>query len=233
MPPGDFVAVLSGDLVKSRGLEGRRQEAMDGLAQAIETARNHLAPKQCRLLFSGFYRGDAFQCGLSDPGHSLWTAAFLRTELIKLRGSGLRVDARLGLGWGAATEWDESNISASDGEAFQLSGKALNSLISGKEKYRRFLMLSPWPRHNELFSVISAFLDAMIQRWTPEQAQAISLFLREKGQEEISRILRISQPAVQTRLQTAGHFALTEALDLFSQIIAGKIMEPGLDKPRL
>jgi hypothetical protein len=227
----EFVAVLSGDLVKSTGLERKRQDAMDGLLQAVKKARAHLATKKCLIFFSDFYSGDAFQCALSDPGFSLWTAIFLRTELTKLRANGLRVDVRLGLGLGAASEWNENHISASDGEAFRLSGKALDSLKSGKEKYRRLRILSPWPGQNELLSVLAAFLDALVQRWTPEQAEAIALLLGEKTQEEISKILDVKQPAVQRRLQTAGHFAVKEALDVYAQIINNRIIKSTFNNP--
>ena len=222
------VAVLSGDLVKSKGLDDKRQAVMEGLLQAIEGARGYLATKNCRLLFSGFYRGDAFQCALSDPRFSLWTAVYLRTELIKLRGKWMSADLRLGLGLGPVSEWDENNISASDGEAFRLSGKALDGLKSGKEKYRRLGILSPWPEHDQLLTAVAALIDALIQRWTSAQAQAVSLYMCEKGQDQISKELGISQPAVQTRLQRAGHFAVKETMGLFSGVIEGHIIKPGV-----
>ncbi|MCX6569630.1 MAG: hypothetical protein NT147_11375, partial [Candidatus Aminicenantes bacterium] len=174
-----------------------------------------------------------FQCALSDPKYSLWTAVFIRTELIKLRTNDIRVDVRLGLGLGSASSWNEHNISSSDGEAFRLSGKALDSLKSGKEKYRRLRVLSPWPDQNALLSVLAVFLDAVMQRWTPEQAEAISLFLRDKNQDETSKMLDVKQPAVQRRLQTAGHFAVKEALELFSQSMNGRIIKPKLNKAGL
>ncbi|MCX6569514.1 MAG: hypothetical protein NT147_10790, partial [Candidatus Aminicenantes bacterium] len=180
MPTREFIAVLSGDLVKSSRLETERQVIMSGLLQAVESSRTYLKQLGCHLHFSNFYRGDAFQCALSDPKYSLWTSIFIRTELIKLRTNDIRVDVRLGLGLGSASDWNEHNISSSDGEAFRLSGKALDSLKSGKEKYRRLRILSPWSDQNALLSVLAVFLDAVMQRWTPEQAEAISLFLRDK-----------------------------------------------------
>jgi len=68
----------------------------------------------------------------------------------------------------------------------------------------------------------------MVQRWTPEQTEAMSLFLDDKTQGEISKELNIRQPAVQTRLQTAGHFALKETLDYFSRIINERIINPNI-----
>ena len=226
-----LVAVISGDLVKSTRLEAQRSVAIEGVKNAVEAARSRLVQKNCRLLFSDFYRGDAFQCALSDPRQALWTVVYLRAELIKLSGKTLRPDARFGLGLGTASEWNENNISASDGEAFQLSGKALDSLKSSKEKYRRLRILSPWPDKNPLLAVLAAWLDAAIQRWTREQTEAISLFLDDKTQEEISKELHIRQPAVQTRLQTAGHFALRETIDYFGRAINELIIKQGVNNP--
>jgi len=231
MKTNSLVAVISGDLVKSTRLEGQRSAVIKGVKNSVEAARSRLAKKNCRLLFSDFYRGDAFQCALSDPRQALWTIVYLRAELLKLSGKTIHADARFGLGLGTASEWNENNITASDGEAFQLSGKALDSLKSSKEKYRRLRILSPWPDKNSLLAVLAAWLDAAIQRWTREQAEAMSLFLDDKTQEEISKELHIRQPAVQTRLQTAGHFAVRESMDYFGRVINEMIIKPGVNNP--
>jgi len=229
MPPISFAGVLSGDLVKSSHRNAKRSAIMNGLALAVESTRGYLKERQCQLYFSDFYRGDAFQCAVTDPSYLLWTAVFIRTELIKMRSEGTCVDARLGLGFGPVSAWDSRNITSSDGEAFRLSGKALDSLKSGKEKYRRLRIMTPWPDESPCFSILVSFLDALMQRWTPEQAAAMAFFLRGKGQKETSNIFKVKQPAVQGRLQTAGHFAVNEALELFSQTVKDRIIRPQAD----
>lgn len=225
----ELVAVITGDLVKSRGLESERSTVIEGIDQIIDKTREYLGTKNCRLLYSGFYRGDSFQYALSDPRYALWSTLFLRSGILTIRGIAVRVDIRLGLGLGTASSWNETNIAASDGEAFQLSGNALDSLKSIKEKYRRLRISTPWPDNDEVFSVLSSCLDALIQRWTPEQAAAISPFLRDKTQDEIAKELRIRQPAVQTRLQTAGHFAIKEANEYFMHVIVTRNIKLDVD----
>jgi len=225
------VAVISADLVKSRRLDAQRTAVIEGVRAAVEEIRSRLAKKNCRLLFSDFYRGDAFQCALTDPRHSLWAVVYLRAELIKLRGKEVPADARFGLGLGTASEWDETNISASAGEAFELSGQALDSLKSSKEKYRRIRIISPWSDQNPTLSVLAACLDATLQRWTVGQGEAMSLFLDNKTQEEISKALNVRQPAIQTRLQTAGHFAIKESLDYFSRALSERIIKLDVNNP--
>ncbi len=227
------VAVITGDLVKSRNLKSKRTSTINNLNKIVEGCRKYLAAKNCRLSYSGFYRGDSFQIALSDPRYALWTALFLRSRLLQDREKEIRVDARLGLGLGSVSSWVESNISASDGEAFQLSGEALDSLKSSKEKYRRLRICSPRQDQNETFAVISSCLDALIHRWTPEQAAAISLFLQDKTQDEISRVLKIRQPAAQTRLQIAGHYAVRETNEYFIKVLAHWIIEPDINNPKI
>lgn len=233
MPQMHIVGVLTGDLVKSSHSEARRQAIMHGVSMAVERSRDHLKECNCQLLFSGFYRGDAFQCALTDSRYLLWTAIFIRAELIKMRADNVHADARLGLGFGPVSAWDPRHITSSDGEAFRLSGKALDSLKSGKEKYRRLRILTPGPEGDQCFQILAVCMDALMQRWTPAQAAAMSLFLRDKSQEEISRHFKVKQPAVQGRLQKAGHFAIKEALDLFACMVARYDISSQADNPGL
>lgn len=226
MSAPECVGVLSGDIVRSTTNEKDRRIVILRLKSAFEASDAYLRGRNCRLYSSDIYRGDAFQCALTGPGWSFWAAIFIRTELLKLRREGVRADVRLGMGLGAVSSWNVRKISASDGEAFRLSGKALDALKSGKDKYRRLRIISPWQDDIGLFSALGALSDAFMQRWTPEQAAALSLFLRDESQQEISRALEIKQPAVQQRLQTAGHFAVKEALDLFRQIVESHSIKP-------
>jgi len=226
MPIIQFAGVLSGDLVKSSHRNTKRATIMNGLSLAVESSRSYLKERQCQLYFSNFYRGGAFQCAVTDPAYLLWTAVFIRTELIRMRADEIMADARLGLGLGSVSAWDPRNITSSDGEAFRLSGKALDSLESGKEKYRRLRILTPWSDESSCFSVLVSLLDALMQRWTPEQAVAMSLFLKGIRQKETSKIIKVKQPAVQGRLQTAGHFAVNEALELFLRTVKSRIIRP-------
>jgi hypothetical protein len=233
MPDKGIVGVISGDIVKSSRQARGRQAIMDRLDRALGDARRFLKERGCRLFASKIYRGDAFQWALSVPDDSLWAAAFVRTELIKLRSDGIRADVRLGIGLGPVSSWNEGNIASSDGIAFRLSGRALDSLKSGKDKYRRLRILTPSDEENPCLSALAACLDAIMQRWTAEQAEAMSLFLRDVNQADASRLLDVKQPAVHRRLQTAGHFAVKEALESFSRISRALVITSGSNKGRL
>ena len=68
---------------------------------------------------------------------------------------------------------------------------------------------------NQTWAVITSLLNAVMLKWTPEQAQAIFLWLQSFSQEEIAGKLGIRQPAVQQRLRLAGHSAMGSMLTGF------------------
>jgi hypothetical protein len=168
------------------------------------------------IRFSRIFRGDAFQAVVSNAADSLKIALFLRAELLRIKLPEIQPDARIGLGVGTIESLNKAKIEESDGEAFRYSGKALDGL----KNYRRLAFLSAGKDWNRQFDPIGSLLDAIIQRWTPEQAEAMSYMLQGKTQQEIGRILRIKQPAVQQRLLTAGHFAIIDSLSFFEAQMA-------------
>ena len=126
------------------------------------------------------------------------------------------VDLRLGMGVGTIHNLNERKIEESDGEAFQNSGSAFEKIKS----YRRLSLITPWKEINNGWRPSLALIDALMQRWSLEQAEAVYGWLQGKTQKEISSELRIRQPAVSQRLGLAGHFALNEAFASFEMEIS-------------
>lgn len=208
-------AVLTGDLVKSASYQSQRGEILNRLRDIFDSARKFEKNKDEFIIFSNIYRGDSFQGIVSRPSVSLTVALYIRSELLKILIGKERTDARISIGLGTVDFLNKERVEESDGEAFRFSGEALDRI----KTYRRMSISSPWEEMNKQFSLLSSFLDALIQRWSVEQAEAISLWLQRKTQQSISKALGISQPAVQQRLQTAGHFAVREGLDYFQGLM--------------
>ena len=211
MSQAKIYGVLTGDLVKSKAFEPHRDRVLGALKSAFEAAESFKQKPSEFIRFSRIFRGDSFQAVVSDPVDTLKIALFLRAELMMIKIPETQPDARIGLGIGTIESLNKAKIEESDGEAFRYSGKALDGLI----KYRRLSLVSAWKDWNRQFEPMGSSLDAIIQRWTPEQAEAMSFMLQGRTQQEIARILRIKQPAVQQRLLTAGHFAIRDALLFF------------------
>lgn len=64
-----------------------------------------------------------------------------------------------------------------------------------------------------------ALLDAIINKWSSEQAQATMQRIKGATQTTIAKELGISQPAVRFRLQGAGSWAIESLIKRFSQQI--------------
>ncbi len=114
-----------------------------------------------------------------------------------------------------------------------------------KKGEQNSIIMTPWTEINEELRTECALLDALIQRWTKEQAEATlyqirnKIFLVEtpdvfyfqgqgtsqevKTQEVIAKILSISQPALSQRLKTGGFWAVQIFLERFKLIIQNKI----------
>ncbi|HMB46255.1 MAG TPA: hypothetical protein VKL21_10575, partial [Candidatus Methanoperedens sp.] len=107
---------------------------------------------------------------------------------------------------------------------------------------------TPWAEINEELRTECALLDALIQRWTKEQAEAILYQIQrpkfnvfpsiaqedlehsKQGltQVETAKILNISQSAVFQRLKIAGYWAVQVFLEHFKMIIQDKVRESNI-----
>lgn len=214
MVENKIYAVITGDLVKSAEFKTKRDEILGRLRIALNSVQALESQKSEFIIFSEIFRGDSFQGILSNHRISLKVALYIRAELLKTLVNKEQADARIGIGLGTVDFLNEKRIEESDGEAFRYSGQGLDSI----KTFRRLAILSPSQELNKHFKLLATFLDVIIQRWSIGQAEAVSLWLQGKTQESISKILKITQPAVQQRLQAASHFAIKEAFKYFEAI---------------
>lgn len=215
MKADKIYGVLTGDLVKSTLLSSRRNEILRQLKRILKSSSKLETKKNEFIVFSDIFRGDSFQGIISSPSSSLKVVLYIQAELLKTKIGEQQAEARIGIGLGSVDFFDKNKIEESNGEAFRYSGQALDRI----KKYRRLSILSPSQELNRHLILLASCLDAIIQRWSIEQSEAVSLWLQGKTQESISKMLGIKQPAVHQRLQLAGHFAIRNALDYFKAIV--------------
>jgi len=197
-------AVCTGDLIGSRrGEPADVDRAMEALEAAAERV-GHWVGADTR--FTRF-RGDGWQLYLEQPGSSLLALLAL---IAHLRASGTGLETRIAIGFGRVERRGKSDLSDASGEAFSLSGHALDEMPRGS----RIALAGPgvvvrW--HHAIFDL--AFWAA--SRWTPDQAEAVSLALdpERRTQAEIADMLSISRQAVQQRLSGAGWDAVSGAIE--------------------
>jgi hypothetical protein len=208
-------AVLTGDLVKSALFQSQRNEVLSYLKKILITVEEFEKESDKFIIFTEIFRGDSFQGVISNPHKSLKVALFIRAELLKKRIKKEQVDAKIAIGLGTIESLSREKIEESDGEAFQYSGRALDRM----KKSQRISILSFEKKLNKNFNLLTSLLDTIISRWSPEQAEAVALWIRGETQKSISKILGISQPAVHKRLKIAGVSAIEDSIGYFESTV--------------
>src|SRR5699024_7249007 len=126
-------------------------------------------------------------------------------------------DARIAIGTGKV-DYLPKNITEGDGEAYQNSGPVLDNF----KGHFRCAVQTPDKKVNDEYKALFALLDAIIAKWTPSQAEAITMLLQGMKPKEMSNKLEISQTAVYYRIKGAGWFAVEALLKRNKQLMKTK-----------
>lgn len=216
-------AVLTGDIVESTKLSSEdRQHLRRVLYSASETISHYF--HECVPYKLDVFRGDSWQFMVSDPSKSLRIGLFFRA-LIREGIVSKRVDTRISIGLGTVSFIPIDDFSSGDGEAFQVSGEAL-------EHFSRATRLKiTFPRRfqsatTDAIDVIVNLIDLQVRKWTTKQAKATLGAILEFTQEEIaSRWFdkEITQQAIAQHLDRAGWSTIEEGIKYFERSMPGVI----------
>lgn len=197
------IAVITGDIVNSAVLnETQKKFIQNGIEQFMHEGI---------LLKPRFYRGDSFQLAVK-PVDALLLALKFRMEV---RRKNEAADLRTSIGIGEVSSWNEDVLLA-DGPAFVLSGKNLDSL---KKKDLNIIIVTG---NKELDSELETYCymaDVLLKNLSSVQANVLFYKLDKMSQEEIGKILQISQPSVSKTLKAANWKVLEKFLERYEQII--------------
>ena len=206
------VAVLTGDIIGSSRLSAERLSR--ARAVVLEGARQfHSRSRRSVVGKPEFFRGDAWQLLLKEPRRALRAALYIRALLSSETGVGTRIS----IGVGNVDVIDRSRISLSTGEAFTLSGHALDQMtgyfdLSGALPERAGPLVGWFPAILHLSS-------GLVRHWTRRQAEIVSLalLLDNPIHERIATTLSppVSKQTVSESLAGAGWRTLLEALRAF------------------
>ena len=209
-------AVLTGDIVNSTSLDAR---ALGRVRNEVKRAGGALAAwrgglVRCEVEFT---RGDQWQTALAGADHALRAAIYLRARLKAFHGA----DTRIAVGVGHVQRFSSKTVFESSGEAFVLSGRALDAL--GQDR----LVISMNEALNESFSPLTAFFekaisscDALVESWTARQAEYVSLAASplRRTQDDVARTMRVSRQAAQQSLDAAHWRQLEGLIEAFEAI---------------
>lgn len=212
--------VITGDIVgSSRLTASQRSHLLSVMKSSFKTIKDIL-PDGIRAPFE-IHRGDSFQGVLSKPEAALRVAIVIRAGLrhgFETKQRRYALDARIAVGIGPIDFLPAGRGSEGDGEAFRRSGPTLD----GMKGDQRLLIRTPWQAVDAELDIECALLDALVNRWSAEQSQAILGQIRGLTQEEAAREFGISQPAVRQRLKSAGGWAIEELCRRYEQLITEK-----------
>lgn len=211
-------AVITGDIVSSSKIQASHRDQLLSKLKGIFVNVETIFPDVDISAPFGIHRGDSFQGVLSKPEFALRSVIYIRASLRSAFENDLdryKLDARIAVGIGAIDFLPNGRGSEGDGEAFRLSGPVLD-----KMKGEQLLLIrTPWKKVNDELQVECALLDAIINKWSARQAEAIVCLIRDLTQEQTARELNISQPAVQYRLKGAGGWSIDHILQRYENLI--------------
>ncbi|MCC7568801.1 MAG: hypothetical protein KO463_04210 [Candidatus Methanofastidiosa archaeon] len=203
-------AVLTGDIVGSRKLSA---EQLDAVRTRLDWCAGRLNRLTANLVHGrvDVFRGDAWQMLLTEPARALRAAFYARAALLAFEDC----QTRIGIGIGPVDRIAEDRISQSMGEAFVLSGRALDEMKPGRklaiELPEGFGDASNW------LGVLLRLCDALAGHWKPRQAEAVLGALEGLTQAQIAERLDppVSQQAVAKALSGGDWSAIEAALERF------------------
>ena len=207
-------AVLTGDLIGSSKLAPDDIVRAGRILAESADALNELAGEP----FLGpldVFRGDSWQVVLELPGQSLRTALFFRARL-KYQ---LDADTRIAIGIGESKAVLEASPSQATGEAFLLSGHALDRM----RRYSNLAVALPDSASGlaRWATGMAGLCDALAGDWTQRQSQIICHAVLNPAftHEELGRTLPdpVAQQTV-TRALNGGHWRhVEEAINVFAE----------------
>ena len=179
-----------------------------------------------RYLYSDFWgrvvKGDTVECCLDHPEMALRLALLIKCR-VKAWVGGLKCSdalkdhgVRFSIGVGGMRIID-STVDIMDGEAIYRAGRNLNR-ISGSIMTSSFDMNMRDKNIAILINMCISLLDDLINSLSAKQS--IVMYYRMLGmtEMEISNILSISQPSVNTRSRNGGWKLINDTLNVFEQI---------------
>lgn len=202
MPATPHAAVLTGDLIASTHADPTVTE--HAVADLASAAADIAKWTHADTRFTRF-RGDGWQIVLTAQTVLALRAAVYMIARLKARKGGLHT--RVALAVGEVDHFGTRDLSDARGAAFTMSGRGLDAM---KPRVLHAHFAAMRPVHHGFIDL----LEPLLVRWTPEQAEAVSLGLapRAAPQKDIARRLGISDQAVSARLRGANADALHRAL---------------------
>lgn len=201
-----IISVITGDIVNSSNLDDSQKRIVQDSVSQLNHENILLKPK--------FFRGDSFQLAVK-PEIALIFALKIRADLIRRNKI---TDVRVSIGIGEISFWNE-DVLLSEGPAFERSGKKLDKL---KELEVRIAITTGNKELDEELETYCFLVDVLLRSLSTVQANVLFYKLDKIPQEEIGKLLKVSQPSVSKTLKAANWKAIEKFIKRYTQIIEKK-----------
>jgi hypothetical protein len=208
-------AVIAGELAPGARVSDAQFSKIPDLIRASFQAVNRLVPDESKLKYE-IIRMDEFLALSESPLHSLRSVIMLFSafRFLSYKELNERLELRVCEAIGPV-EFAQDHLRESDGTAFRKASDGIGNM----KRNQRIFITTALKELNKEFDLSCSFMDILIHDWSDEQAEALFLNLTGKNQMEISKLLGISQPAVNRRLK-AGHFSTVHKfINRFEQML--------------
>lgn len=214
--PDKLYAIITGDIVASSLLSSNKRKMLHKvMVDSSKVLQDEF--KDAVPMGVDIFRGDSWQIILSKPAKALRLALFYRA-ILRAKMESHRFDTRMAIALGHVDFIPGNRVSEGYGEAYQLSGKALESM----PKASNMSFVLPGMELEKVLNVVIQLIDSISSRWSDRQALAITGALRGWKQEKIAEKWwkkKVSQQAVAQHLSRAGWYPVEKGILFFEQCL--------------
>lgn len=209
-------AIITGDIVASSLLSSNKRKMLHKvMVDSSKVLQDEF--KDAVPMGVDIFRGDSWQIILSKPAKALRLALFYRA-ILRAKMESHRFDTRMAIALGHVDFIPGNRASEGYGEAYQLSGKALESM----PKASNMSFVFPGMELEKVLNVVIQLIDSISSRWSDRQALAVTGALRGWKQEKIAEKWwkkKVSQQAVAQHLSRAGWYPVEKGILFFEQCL--------------
>ncbi len=207
-------AVLTGDLINSSKLTSAElAKVREALSRAVDDFQ--FAWPDVVIGELDFFRGDSWQLLMGAPANALRLALLIRTSLR----AQVEADTRISIGIGRVDNIEHGKISLSTGEAFTLSGRALDDM--GNYFQLTAAVSDGAGPIVDWVPLTFQLCGAIMRTWTRRQSEIVgtALMMKNPEHEEIANALTppVAKQTVTKSLLASNWRALVSALKAFER----------------
>lgn len=214
--PDKLYAIITGDIVASSLLSSNKRKMLHKvMVDSSKVLQDEF--KDAVPMGVDIFRGDSWQIILSKPAKALRLALFYRA-ILRAKMESHRFNTRMAIALGHVDFIPGNRVSEGYGEAYQLSGKALESM----PKASNMSFVLPGMELEKVLNVVIQLIDSISSRWSDRQALAVTGALRGWKQEKIAEKWwkkKVSQQAVAQHLSRAGWYPVEKGILFFEQCL--------------